>query len=108
VLSLVPPNFRPETPLPHTAEHFVIFAAAGGAFGIGYSNRRRFTIACLVIFAGAIELAQLTVPGRHARLNDFVVDAIALVIGNVIGATLAVKLGVGFERSESLASTDPK
>jgi hypothetical protein len=35
----------------------------------------------LVIFAGAIELAQLFAPGRHARLSDFIVDASAACIG---------------------------
>ena len=39
VLSLVPPAFRPETGTPHNFEHFAIFAAAGFAFGIGYSRR---------------------------------------------------------------------
>jgi len=34
-----------------------------------------------VLFAGAIELAQLFVPGRHARLSDFTVDALAARIG---------------------------
>ena len=39
VLSLVPPTLRPETGVPHDLEHFAIFAAAGLAFGIGYSRR---------------------------------------------------------------------
>jgi len=30
-----------------------------------------------VIFAGAIELAQIFVPERHARFSDFVIDALA-------------------------------
>jgi len=34
-----------------------------------------------VLFAGAIELAQLFVPGRHAGLGDFIVDALAACIG---------------------------
>jgi VanZ family protein len=40
-----------------------------------------------VIFAGAIELAQLYTPGRHARLSDFVVDALAAGAG--VAAALA-------------------
>jgi VanZ family protein len=35
----------------------------------------------LTVFAGAIELAQLTVPCRHARWIDFFVDAAAACVG---------------------------
>jgi VanZ family protein len=35
----------------------------------------------LVIFAGTVEIAQLFVPGRHARLSDFIVDALAISAG---------------------------
>jgi VanZ family protein len=81
VLSLVPPGLRPETDLPHDLEHFSIFAAAGIAFGLGYGLRSGRVAIALLIFTGAIELAQFLVPGRHARLSDFVVDASAVCIG---------------------------
>ncbi len=80
VFSLVPPQLRPESDVPHDLQHFAIFAATGLAFGVGYGPRYFVTIA-LVIFAGAIEIAQLLVPGRHARLSDFIVDALAACIG---------------------------
>ena len=35
----------------------------------------------LVGFVGVIEIAQLVVPGRHARLSDFLIDAFAVSIG---------------------------
>jgi hypothetical protein len=81
VLSLVPPWLRPESGAPHNVEHFAIYCAAGLAFGIGYSRKPLAVMAALVLFAGMIELAQLLVPGRHARLGDFVVDALALCAG---------------------------
>ncbi len=80
VFSLVPAELRPVTVAPHALEHFVIFAATGLAFGIGYGRRYSIAIA-LVIFAGAIEIAQLFVSGRHARLSDFIVDAFAACLG---------------------------
>jgi VanZ family protein len=81
VLSLVPPSMRPETEVPHDLEHFAIFAATGFAFGLGYS-RRYFAVAiAVVLFTGAIEIAQIAVPGRHARFSDFMVDALAVCIG---------------------------
>lgn len=80
-LSVVPPDLRPVTPLPHDLEHLEIFWAAGFAFALGhsYGNARLPTL--LVIFTAAVEVTQLFVPGRHARLTDFFVDAAAICIG---------------------------
>ena len=78
--SLNPPAYRPVTRVGHIAEHFLIYLAVGFALGLGYSNRWR-VLASLVAFAAAIELAQLFVPGRHARVVDFVVDAVAGCMG---------------------------
>ena len=84
VVSLVPPNLRPETGAPHDFEHFVIFAATGLAFGLGYDTRRDLLGTQLVVFAGAVEIAQLFVAGRHARFSDFLVDAVAACAGSII------------------------
>lgn len=81
ILSIVPPGLRPETGTPHVFEHATIFFATGLAFGIGYDCRQDLLGAALVIFSGAVELAQLLVPGRHARWSDFVVDALAVTVG---------------------------
>ena len=88
VLSLVPPWLRPETGMPHDLEHFIIFFATGLAFGFGYGRRPIVVMIALVVFAGAIELAQRLVSGRHARLSDFVVDALALCIGVAMASLL--------------------
>lgn len=81
VLSIVPPSLRPETPLPHDLEHFGIFWAAGFTFALGYTCRDAVLPSLLVSFAGTVEIAQLFVPGRHARLSDFIVDALAISAG---------------------------
>lgn len=91
VLSLVPPWLRPQTPAPHKLEHFAIFFATGVAFGFGYFRRPVAVSIGLVVFAGMIELAQLYVPGRHARLSDFIVDALALCVGVVMGCPVAAR-----------------
>ena len=81
VLSVVPPDWRPETGAPNFLEHSAIYAISGGAFGLGF-GRRPFSLAIwLVIFAGCVEIVQLFVPGRHARLSDFLVDAFAACVG---------------------------
>jgi VanZ family protein len=80
-LSLVPPTLRPETSAPHSLEHLIIYAATGFTFGLGYKRRHDLLAIFLVIFAGSIEIAQLFVPGRHARVSDLIIDAVAACIG---------------------------
>src|SRR5690242_11406269 len=92
ILTVVPPSFRPVTGLPHALEHFAMFALCGGAFGVAYRLGGVLEGAVLVAFAGAIELLQLIVPGRHARLTDFLVDAIASGVGMLIGRAASIML----------------
>jgi VanZ family protein len=46
----------------------------------------------LVIFAGAIELAQTFVPGRHARLSDFIVDAVTMCVAVAAASIVAIRI----------------
>jgi len=39
-----------------------------------------------VVLIGILELLQLFVPGRHARLEDFLVDALAVCVGLAVAA----------------------
>jgi VanZ family protein len=59
----------------------LIFLATGTAFGFGYPRRLGFLTIVLPTFAAAIEVAQNWVPGRHARMSDFLVDAAASWLG---------------------------
>ena len=86
ILSVVPPDLRPDTGVPHYLEHFAIYWVTGFAFGFGYERNRGLLALPLVGFSGAVELAQLIVPGRHARISDFLVDAIAISIGVLTAA----------------------
>jgi VanZ family protein len=88
VLSLVPPGARPTTFVPHKIEHAGIFFADGIVFGIAYLGYKWLLSIGAVIFCAGIELAQSMVPGRHARLSDFFVDAIAVCIGIFAGPIL--------------------
>src|SRR5262249_50260061 len=89
VLTVVPPGLRPSTFVPHKIEHAAIFLMAGISFGMAYVGRERLLIACAIIFCAALELAQLYVAGRHARLSDFIVDATAAVVGVLVAGVLA-------------------
>ena len=92
ILSLVPPSLRPETGTPHVLEHFIVYTATGFTFGLGFRRRHDLVAIFLVIFSGSIEIAQLLVPGRHARLSDFVIDTLALCIGLVASFLLSLAL----------------
>jgi VanZ family protein len=85
-LSVVPPWLRPETSAPHHFEHFAIFCSTGIAFGLGYGRKPILISATLLLFAAAIEIAQIFVPGRHARFSDFIVDGTAVVAGATLAA----------------------
>jgi VanZ family protein len=93
VLSLVPPTARP-TPafagwtVPHALEHAGIFLLDGLAFGFSYPGHERRLSIGVVAFSGGIELAQLMVPGRHARVSDFIIDVLAAGIGICAGLFL--------------------
>ena len=94
VLSVVAPSMRPVTFLPHNFEHVAIFSLAGLAIGLGYPNRAAQHMVTLTLFAAAVELAQFYAPGRHPRLGDFVVDALAACAGVVITLMLTRKARV--------------
>jgi VanZ family protein len=85
-LSVVPPWLRPETDVPHRLEHFAAFFVVGVAFDLGYGRRPILISIALSVFVALIEIAQIFVPGRHARLSDFIVDAIAVVSGSTLTA----------------------
>ena len=84
-LTIIPPFLRPVTGAPHNFEHFAIFLFTGAAFGIGYPRREFILWTLAILFSAIVELSQLVVPGRHARLSDFVVDALGACAGVVFG-----------------------
>jgi VanZ family protein len=98
VLSVVPGDLRPETELPHYLEHFLIFFLTGIAFGLGYRRNLGLLASFLFLFAGLVEIAQLFQAGRHARINDFLVDTFALWVG-LICVALVKKLWQRFAKS---------
>jgi VanZ family protein len=84
-LSIVPPEYRVVTSFPQPLEHFSIFLLVGLAFCLGYPYRYMAQGVVLVLFAAAVELAQVWIPGRHARLRDF----LAALLGIGVGVGLA-------------------
>src|ERR1700724_1435041 len=67
ILTIVPAAERPETGLQHDVEHFGAFLLLGS-----------------IAFAAFIECTQIPLETRHARLEDFLVDAAGLCVGILI------------------------
>jgi hypothetical protein len=76
VLSVVPANDRPVSGVGQGFEHFTAFALVGGAFAIGYRFSLIRLLVLAVFFCGGIELLQVPLPTRHARVSDFLVDTV--------------------------------
>jgi VanZ family protein len=85
VLTVVPASDRPETGAGHKFEHLLAFGLVGLVFSLAYSWRPMVLIASGIVFALLLELAQIPLPTRHARIEDFLADA----FGASIGITLA-------------------
>jgi VanZ family protein len=88
LLSLGPPSTRPVTGTGHNFEHLAIFWVTGAAFGFGYPRRVIVLPLALIGFSAAIDIAQMIVPGRHARLGDFLMDAAASCLGVAVSLLL--------------------
>jgi VanZ family protein len=86
--TLGPPRHRPHADIGQNGEHALAFVLVGLAFGLAYRSNRHITALAAVVMIGAIEVLQFWVPGRHARLSDFVVDALAACAGLTVVAAL--------------------
>jgi VanZ family protein len=86
--TLGPPRFRPHSDLGQDGEHALAFILVGLAFGLAYKQHRLLTSAIAVFMIGVLELLQNWAPGRHARLEDFIVDALAACAGFAVAVGL--------------------
>jgi hypothetical protein len=86
--TLGPPIYRPHPLLGQDADHTLAFLLVGLAFAFAYAQHRRLAMTLSVVLIGVLELLQLAAPGRHARLEDFIVDALAAIAGFALAAVL--------------------
>lgn len=86
--TLGPPRYRPHSPLGQDGEHALAFVLVGLAVGFAFPQRRLVVAAVSVVLIGLLEIMQLWAPGRHARLEDFLVDAMAACIGLAVAAVV--------------------
>ncbi|WP_024507217.1 VanZ family protein [Bradyrhizobium sp. ARR65] len=86
--TLGPPSYRPHSSLGQDGEHTLAFVLVGLAFAFAYPQQRLLAAMISLPAIGVLELLQLVVPGRHARLEDFAVDALAAIAGFALAAAL--------------------
>jgi len=86
--TLGPASLRPHSNLGQDGEHTLAFVLVGLAFGLAYPRQRLMATVIAVGLIGLIEILQFWAPGRHARLEDFVVDALAACAGFAMAAVL--------------------
>ena len=86
--TLGPARYRPHADIGQNGEHALAFVLVGLAFGLAYRSNRLITALAAVAMIGAIEVLQFWAPGRHARLSDFVVDALAACAGLTVVAAM--------------------
>ncbi|MFG3591425.1 VanZ family protein [Bradyrhizobium sp. RDI18] len=90
--TLGPAGQRPHLDIGQNGEHALAFVLLGIAFGLAYTHNRSRTTTFVIAFTGLIEILQFWAPGRHARLEDFVVDALAASLGLAAAAALDWKI----------------
>ncbi len=86
--TLGPPRFRPQSNLGQDGEHALAFVLLGLAFGAAYPRNRLLVATTAVAGIGLVEILQLWMPGRHARWEDFIVDALAACAGLAVAFSL--------------------
>ena len=98
ILSVVPAVDRPVTGAGQDLEHLTAFGLTAAAFAYGYEQPFLRLILCVLIFCAGIELLQVLVPTRHARIDDFIVDFLASSIA--VAIVVAIKRGLSIRTRE--------
>ena len=80
-MTIGPIWLRPVTPMPANFERFAAFVVLGACFMLAYPRHSMIILICLIVAAGALELAQTIVPGRHGRMVDFAFKLAGVVAG---------------------------
>jgi hypothetical protein len=91
MLTVVPAGQRPVSGLQHHLEHFIALGPAGLLFGLAYGRRFRWLYAGAIALTLALESSQIPLPTRHVRLQDFIVDALAVCFGLALAQGFRMK-----------------
>jgi VanZ family protein len=106
-VTLGPAESRPHSGFGQNGDHALAFVLIGVLFAFAYPQRRRSASMIAVVLIGALELMQVWAPGRHARLQDFLVDAGAALAGFALAAAAEALALRGRGRRGVLTSEGP-
>lgn len=106
-VTLGPADVRPHPVLGQQGDHALAFLLVGILFGLAYPQRRWTVSAVAVALIGLLEMVQLWVPGRHARFEDFVVDALSACVGFALSAASDRMMALFGEDSDPLTRERP-
>jgi VanZ family protein len=77
--TVVPASERPVTGVNHNLEHFLAFAFSAAVFALAHPKLKLVPLlAAGTAFTLGLELMQIPLPTRHARLADFLYDTAAV------------------------------
>ncbi|WP_041801343.1 hypothetical protein [Rhodopseudomonas palustris] len=85
LLTIVPADQRPVSGLPHDIEHFGAFMLPGLLFGFAFEKKTPLLLLGAIWFCLLLEAVQIPLSTRHARLEDALVDSLAMCIGVLAG-----------------------
>ena len=100
IVSVVPIEYRPTTEITPNVDRLVALVVVGVAFGVGYSRQILRIVLLLTVVVAGLELLQLVIPTRHGTVSDFVIKALGLWLGVLLGS------GVIRLREHALARED--
>ncbi|WGJ13422.1 VanZ family protein [Methylocapsa sp. D3K7] len=107
LLSLVPGPDRPHTGLPGEAEHFAAYCLTGLAFAPAV-RPLAFRIALVVgltLLAGAMEVLQHFVPGRHPAAADAIASSLGALTGIALGGLLFGLAALAYHKHRRFSET---
>jgi hypothetical protein len=98
MMTLGPVGLRPQLGHP-SIERFAAYVALGGAFSVAYPRHRVWVALSVVFAAVGLELGQLFVPGRDARVPDAVVKVLGAVSGVLLVTCVQKGRGAGLDEA---------
>ena len=87
-VTLSPIGLRPESGASPHAERFVAFFLLSGAFTLAYPHHLLRVVLLVAVAAIGLELLQLIVPTRDARLSDALIKLLGGAAGAAAGAVV--------------------
>jgi VanZ family protein len=86
VLSLVPGHVRPHVFASGHFEHFIAYFLTSSAFVLAYRGWAKAVLIafCLSGYSGILEIIQLSIPGRHGQLSDFLISSTGACTGTAL------------------------